>query len=234
MEDNTMLITKLVLRPDNHVDLYGRGHKYKDLTLFDATDLADVGIDVSDLQPGVETPCRFIAEYELSDKLNQSGNPYKDVVALRPVGGGSVRQSAPASAPAGDAILAELRAIRAELARMHRLMAQALASGSLDDAPGTVDVEPTEPIPDTDEPPDEDGAEVVEAAGATPHPLSDAMAKRMFMSMAGDAVRGGVDHAQVNTLMADARTTTGWRDALEALQALIEQADDPESELEAV
>ena len=59
-----------------------KGHRYKDLTLFDLSDLALVGIDYDDLAEGVETPCRFWAHYTLSDKLNV--NPYKDVAGLEP------------------------------------------------------------------------------------------------------------------------------------------------------
>ena len=87
-----------------------KGHRYKDLILFDLSDLALVGIDYNVLAEGVETPCRFWAHYTLSDKLN--GNPYKDVAGLEPF-----------VAPAGEsdhdtltAILTELRAIRALLA----------------------------------------------------------------------------------------------------------------------
>jgi len=104
-----MLITKLV-RQGDRADLYAKGHKYKDLTLFALSDLTDVGIDYADLENGVETPCRFWAYYELSDKLNQSGNPYKDVVMLEPV-------DKPATSTSTDtsALLGELRAIRALL-----------------------------------------------------------------------------------------------------------------------
>ena len=61
-----------------------KGHRYKDLTLFDLSDLALVGIDYNDLAEGVETPCRFWAHYTLSDKLNGSGNPHGDVAGLEP------------------------------------------------------------------------------------------------------------------------------------------------------
>ena len=102
-----MLITKLVRRGDR-TDLIAQAHRYKDLTLFD---LSLVGIDYNDLAEGVETPCRFWAHYTLSDKLNGSGNPYKDVASLEPF-------TAPTADPDPDtltAILHELRAIRALL-----------------------------------------------------------------------------------------------------------------------
>ena len=101
-----MLITKLV-RQGDRADLYARGHRYKDLTLFDLSDLADVGIDYANLETGAEVPCRFWAYWEPSDKLNKAGNAYKDVVMLEPV-------DTPATTTSTDtsALLAELRAIR--------------------------------------------------------------------------------------------------------------------------
>jgi hypothetical protein len=102
-----MLITKLVRTEQARADLYAKGHQWPDLKLFDVSDLLDVGIDPNDLQIGQEVPCRFWAIYELSEKLNKAGNPYKDVIALEPMDG-------PATATSTDtsALLAELRAIR--------------------------------------------------------------------------------------------------------------------------
>lgn len=104
-----ILITKIVRRGDR-ADLYARGHQYPDLRLFDLSDLAEVGVDYANLAEGAETPARFWAAYELSDKRNKAGNPYKDIVALEPIG-------APATTTSADnsAILAELRAMRALL-----------------------------------------------------------------------------------------------------------------------
>jgi hypothetical protein len=104
-----ILITKLV-RDGDRADLYGKGHRWPDLKLFDLSDLADVGLDYAGLQPGAEVPCRFWAVYELSEKRNQAGNRYKDVIALEPM-------DAPATSTSTDntALLAELRAIRALL-----------------------------------------------------------------------------------------------------------------------
>lgn len=95
-----MLITKVVRRGDRadlaqspnaspnrtvgEVSGVASGHRYKDLTLFDLSDLALVSIDYDDLAEGVETACRFWAHYALSDKLNGNGNPYKDVAGLEP------------------------------------------------------------------------------------------------------------------------------------------------------
>ena len=77
-----MLITKLVRTEQARADLYARGHQWPDLKLFDLSDLLEVGIDPAGLQIGQEVPCRFWAIYELSDKLNKAGNPYKDIIAL--------------------------------------------------------------------------------------------------------------------------------------------------------
>jgi hypothetical protein len=106
-----MLITKVVRTDATRADLYGRGHKWPDLKLFDLGELAAVGLEPAELPTGQEVPCRFWAIYELSDKINKAGNPYKDIVALEPM-------DKPATATSVDnsAILAELRTIRALLA----------------------------------------------------------------------------------------------------------------------
>ena len=108
-----MLITKLVRTEPTRADLYAKGHQWPDLKLFDLSDLLDVGIEPAGLEIGEEVPCRFWAIYELSDKLNKAGNPYKDVIALERVDG-------PATATSTDtsALLEELRAIRALLERV--------------------------------------------------------------------------------------------------------------------
>lgn len=105
-----MLITKLVRVDQTRADLYGKGHKWPDLKLFDLGELAAVGLDPAALPIGQETPARFWALYELSDKVNQAGNPYKDILSLEPMDG-------PATVTSTDNtdILAELRAIRALL-----------------------------------------------------------------------------------------------------------------------
>ena len=101
-----------VARRGDRADVLARGHRFKDLTLFDLSDLALVGIDYESLPEGVETPCRFWAHYTVSDKLNGNGNPYKDVAGLEPFAA-----PAPDADPGTlEAILAELRAIRTLLA----------------------------------------------------------------------------------------------------------------------
>lgn len=105
-----MLIVKVVRTTATQADLYAKGHKWPDLRLFDLSELAEVGLDPAALPIGQETPARFWAVYELSEKLNASGNPYKDVIALEPM-------DRPATTTSTDntALLAELRAIRALL-----------------------------------------------------------------------------------------------------------------------
>jgi hypothetical protein len=110
-----LLIVKVKRTSPTQAELYAARHKYPDLKLFDLGELAAVGLDPSALTIGQETPARFWAVYELSDKLNQKGNAYKDVIALEPIGGPATTTSAAVSDPA---ILAELRAIRALLAAM--------------------------------------------------------------------------------------------------------------------
>lgn len=108
-----MLITKLIRTEDDRADLFGKDRIYKDFTLFSLSDLFDVGIDYINLEIGAETPCRFWCIYQLSEKLNKAGNPYKDVIALEPI-------DKPATTTSTDtsAIVAELRAIRALLSRL--------------------------------------------------------------------------------------------------------------------
>ena len=123
-----ILITKLVRKGDRadltwspnacpnrsvgEVSAVARGHRCKDVTLFDLSDLALVGIDYNDLAEGVETPCRFWAHSTVSDKLNGNGNPYRDVAGLEPF----AAPPADAEEDTLTAILAELRAIRGLLA----------------------------------------------------------------------------------------------------------------------
>jgi hypothetical protein len=77
-----MLITKLKRTGETTADLFGRGHKYADLKLFDLADLGAVGIDYQALEVGKDWPCRFFAVWQESEKTNKAGNPYKDVLWL--------------------------------------------------------------------------------------------------------------------------------------------------------
>ena len=80
--ESRMLITKVKRIDQTRAELYGRAHKYPDLKLFELGELAAVGIDPVSLPIGQEEPCRFFAVYTLSDKLNQAGNPYRDIQRL--------------------------------------------------------------------------------------------------------------------------------------------------------
>lgn len=107
-----MLITKVKRTTATRCELFGARHQYADLHLFDLSELAAVGLDPATLALGEETPARFWAIYELSEKLNKAGNPYKDIVALEAID----TPATTTSAAVGDSeILAELRAIRALL-----------------------------------------------------------------------------------------------------------------------
>ena len=80
--ESRMLVTKIKRLDQTKVDLYGRGHKWPDLKLFDLGELAAVGLDPATVPLGQEVPCRFFAVYTLCEKLNQAGNPYKDIARL--------------------------------------------------------------------------------------------------------------------------------------------------------
>jgi len=106
-----LLITRVKRTSATTADLFAPRHKYPDLRLFDLGELAAVGIDPAGLAIGEEAPTRFYALWQHSAKLNSRGTPYKDIVALEPLG-------SPATVASTDnsAILAELRAIRVLLA----------------------------------------------------------------------------------------------------------------------
>jgi len=80
--EHRLTITKIVRTSPTTVDLYAKGHRYRDTQLFDAGDLLAVGIDPRELPEGVEVPTRFYAVVTTSEKLNAKGNPYLDVTRL--------------------------------------------------------------------------------------------------------------------------------------------------------
>lgn len=77
-----LLITKLKRIDQTRAELYGKGHQFRDLVLFDLSDLAAVNIDGAALPIGIEVPCRFWANWEYSDRVNRVGKRYRDVIAL--------------------------------------------------------------------------------------------------------------------------------------------------------
>lgn len=77
-----ILITRIKLTETNAVEMFGKGHKYRDLLLFEPAELWTVGIDPDELEVGQMTNCLIQVSYELSDKLTSKGNPYKDIVSL--------------------------------------------------------------------------------------------------------------------------------------------------------
>lgn len=93
---NTMLIKKVSVAPQTDgkikICMFAEGHKYADLymtlNLDRALDaLADTGHAWSAeyLSKPAEFDMAFYADWRNSDKLNSKGNPYKNVVVLRPL-----------------------------------------------------------------------------------------------------------------------------------------------------
>jgi len=89
----TYLITRLKLgataagKPKIEMYAGGKDKRYKfavlSLSEADFTELRDVGIDPAEIGATMY-PCRFYADYEESKNCTAKGNPYKDVIALRP------------------------------------------------------------------------------------------------------------------------------------------------------
>lgn len=111
---NPVKIDRLILRPDGKtVELYSgplRGHVLK---LFNAAELVTVGINPTDLTPGQVTPCLFLAHWQASEKLNQRGNPHRDVIRLESL-------TPPAASDSETAAL--LRQVIAGLAELRQMM----------------------------------------------------------------------------------------------------------------
>lgn len=140
-----VLIVKAKRTDQTRAELYAPHHKYADLKV-DVGELAGV-LGPEELQIGIEVPCRFWAVYQLSERLNKNGNPYKDLIAVE-------RVDAPAtatSAAVGDAqVLAELRAIRALLSAIADGLGLAVASNAEASQEADVSRE-SEPDPEHDQ-----------------------------------------------------------------------------------
>jgi hypothetical protein len=83
-EENRMVITRVRRTDGERAELFADGHKWPDLRLFEIGMLAAVGIDIAALPIGANMPCRFVAVWQHSEKLNSQGSPYKDVIRLEP------------------------------------------------------------------------------------------------------------------------------------------------------
>ena len=93
---NTMEIVKVSVAPQQDgkikIGLFWQGHKYADLFMtmgLDATlkALANTGFEwtAEFLSKPAEFDMHFYADWRNSEKLNSKGNPYKNIVALRPI-----------------------------------------------------------------------------------------------------------------------------------------------------
>ena len=209
-----LLVTRFMLNNDGKVELFGRNHKYRDLLLFEPSDLADVDVDVSKLEVGEEVPCRFWAVYEESEKLNQSGNPYRDVIALERTGA-----LATASSVDNSAVVEELRSIRKLLEFI--LFEGKASAGNGDRPPGDVPPAPTGGHGQATEPPSlltrpespTDSAVV----------LNEDQARRQFGKLVGPAIRAKRIRTDISRRLT-AEVTAGaktWRDALAELESEI-------------
>lgn len=190
-----MLITKLV-RNGDRADLYGKGHRYRDMILFDLSDLADVGIDYASLQDGIETPCRFWALYELGEKVNGAGNPYKDIVGLEPAA--SAQDPTPPPHPLDPApildalatLTGEVRAIKALLIRV------------------------AHPAPGEDQPPDAGNLAAAFFGGA----VADADGRARFYDLVAVGLGDGTLHQDDVDAVLTELNMLGWPGAVDCLQ----------------
>ena len=211
-----LLVTALKRTDETHVDLVGQGHRYVDIHLFDISELATVGIaDYASLTVGETVPCRFFAYYVESDKINKSGNPYKDLYYLEPI-------EPPVAAPVpatDDAVLVELRQIRTLLQEI--LLALSHDPGYKDpridgsnetsDVPAAL-IGPAHKFSDEGQPAD------------TPTETDSQAAMKAFYARAGEAIRvGRMKATSVNELI-DTAGRHGWKAALIRLDTALEVA----------
>lgn len=89
--------------------------RYPELVLFELADLLTVGIQPETLTPD-DQPARFWAHFEVSEKTNSKGNPYRNVLYLEPA------QTQAAQNAETDDLLTELKAIRAQLDAIHAIL----------------------------------------------------------------------------------------------------------------
>jgi len=93
---NTMLIKRVSVAPQTDgkikVGMFADGHKYPDLYMTMGLDAALKALsgtghvwDAEYLSKPAEFDMSFYADWRNSDKLNSKGNPYKNIVNLRPL-----------------------------------------------------------------------------------------------------------------------------------------------------
>jgi len=240
-DEMRMLVTKIILTRDGNVELFERGHRFRDTLLFDPSDLMDVGIDPNTLSEGEERSVRFWAYYTLSDKLNKEGNPYKDVSYLERVDAPPVQNGTADEDPAVlellRGILVQARLGNEQLAGMHQLLERAFFAGSIPSFPAAppFDGDADEPPPELEsqQPAAGEQPQAKEPAGGNGNgkrpdlpPISEDEARRLFYQRLSAAMKEcRVDPAKANALSTQGKVK-GWRDALAALDGMIEEAAD--------
>lgn len=137
-----MLIVKVKRTDATTADLFAPRRKFPDLKLFELAMLGIVGVNFEDLQVGVETPCLFYANWQQSEKTNQHGNFYKDIVALEPFDG--LDSKASDTAAQIQVAADSLRSMAATMRLMAQLMAALLAQHGVE-APELEEPEPEPP-----------------------------------------------------------------------------------------
>lgn len=191
------------------VHLHAPGAQYAQfpvLYLFNAGLLAAVGIDPNGLEPGEDIHVNLWAHFEVSEKLNSKGNPYKDVISLE-------RVDALATTTSTDTteILGELRAIKALLLN--------LATSS--PSPATERIRTLNHVGSAKDP--QAPPEVGQATEPEPTPtpeLTEAEARTEFYELTGPAIIAGADPQAINDLTALANGS-GWNEALVGLKELL-------------
>ena len=152
--------------------------------------LAEVSIDPNTLTAD-SVHLRYWAHYDLSERVNQKGNPYKDILYLE-----AIDRPATSTSTDTSALLHELRAIR-------QLLEQLVPGGQPPAAP------PPAPALTSDE-----HDVIVTALSA-----NDARAK--FYELTGPAITAGhLDPLAINTLIRTANGQ-GWNEALAQLEELL-------------
>lgn len=176
-------------------ELFGNNlaFSYPVLYLRNLSLLTEVSID-PDALTADPIHMRYWAHYELSERVNTKGNPYRDILYLEPI-------NTPATSTSTDtsALLQELRAIRQLLERL-------LATGG--QPPATPAPVPLPALTNNEH------DIIVNALSA-----NDARAE--FYTLTGPAITAGkLDPLSINTLIRTANGQ-GWNEALVQLQELL-------------